>query len=140
MSKKNRQRRAPANRRRRSSRNSASLAIPIVVGLVVLVIIAGAIISIKGRRPATAAAPGSGLVPNATVQPLSTGSIPYPNVRRIPLEEVRSTLETDQAILVDVRSRQSYDKSHAAGAISIPESEIDSHLDELPRDRDLVLY
>jgi rhodanese-related sulfurtransferase len=39
-----------------------------------------------------------------------------------------------------VRSRESYDKPHAAGAIAIPEEEIAARLNELPRDKDVILY
>jgi rhodanese-related sulfurtransferase len=45
-----------------------------------------------------------------------------------------------QAVLVDVRSKASYDKSHAAGAISMPEEEVGARVDELPQDKDIILY
>jgi rhodanese-related sulfurtransferase len=56
------------------------------------------------------------------------------------LEETVPKLEQGKAVLVDVRSRLSYDKAHAAGATSMPEEEIEARLSELPRDQDLVLY
>jgi len=58
----------------------------------------------------------------------------------MPLQEVEAKLEQSQAILVDVRSKQSYDAGHAANAISIPEDEMASRLGELPRDKEIILY
>jgi rhodanese-related sulfurtransferase len=75
-----------------------------------------------------------------TAQAQPTSQIPYPNVPRISLDETKSKLDNGQAVLVDVRSKSSYDKSHAVGAISIPEQEINSRLNELPRDQEIVLY
>ncbi|HSR30850.1 MAG TPA: rhodanese-like domain-containing protein [Anaerolineae bacterium] len=117
-----------------------SLAIPIIVGAVVLVIVAAAIISFERERPASAELPGSDVAQGDTVPPLSTNPIPYPNVPRISVQETQGELDKGQAILVDVRSKTSYDKLHAAGAISIPEEEIEASLDELPRDKTIILY
>lgn len=46
----------------------------------------------------------------------------------------------EQVQLVDVRTREAYDFAHAAGAISLPESELARRASELPTDRTLVLY
>jgi rhodanese-related sulfurtransferase len=61
-------------------------------------------------------------------------------VLRISVEEAKAQIDDGQAVLVDVRSRVFYDESHAAGAISAPETELDAYVDDLPRDRSLVLY
>jgi len=142
MSKKGRQHRSrtPSRRRKQPPRNSASFAIPVVVGLTVLTIIVGTIVLIENRRPAATSQPGYVSASNQTAQPLPTRPIPYPNVPRIFLQEAQDRLEQSQAILVDIRSRASYNKTHAAGAISIPEEEVDARLDELPRDRGWILY
>jgi len=132
-------RRRPTQRSARQQ-NRSSLIIPIVVGIVVVAIIAGAIISLEQGQTASAELPGGGLSGPGTAQPLNTVSIPYPDVPRVSLEDAQDKLAQDQAILVDVRSRASYDESHAAGAISIPEEEITARLDELPRDKDIILY
>jgi rhodanese-related sulfurtransferase len=42
--------------------------------------------------------------------------------------------------LVDVRTREVYELSHATGAISMPESEMVKMVATLPTDRTLVLY
>jgi rhodanese-related sulfurtransferase len=61
-------------------------------------------------------------------------------VPRISIEETQTKLQQGQALLVDVRSRAAYDKEHALGAISMPESEVGSRLGELSPGKDLVLY
>jgi flagellar basal body-associated protein FliL len=129
------QRRSPSRQQKGSS-----LVIPIVVGIVVVAIVVGAILSIEKGQTASAELPGDGLAGGNTAQPLNTNSIPYPDVPRVSLQDAQDKLAQDQAILVDVRSRASYDKSHAAGAVSMPEEEITGRLAELPRDKDIILY
>lgn len=142
MSKKKRQYRstAPSKKRRKRSKNSTSLVIPIVVGLVVVAIIVGAIISIENRRSPAAAGSEGGLGSAANPNPLATQSIPYPDVPRISLQDTQDRLASGKAVLIDVRSKESYDRAHAAGALSIPETEMQARVEELPRDIDLVLY
>jgi hypothetical protein len=132
VSKRNRRRRNSARTRRQQG---SSLLIPIVVGLVVVAMVVGIILSVEGRTPSAA----NSLQDN-TALPLNTGSMPNPDVPRISLEETQTMLEQDQAILIDVRSRDSFEKSHARGAISIPEEEMGARLDELPRDKEIILY
>jgi hypothetical protein len=135
MSKKRkRRRRASSGKRKQSSKSASSLAIPIIVAAVVLVIIVGAVLSIEARRPDTASPEAS------TPQALATSSLPYPDVVRITVEETADKLESGQAVMVDVRSKSSFDTLHAKGALSFPENEIETRLDELPQNVDLVLY
>lgn len=132
------------DRRRRQTRakqqKGPSWVIPAIVGAVVLAVIIGAIIFIEGGQPATAGRPGDNLGSENTAQPLNTRSIPYPDVPRMALQEAQQRLEQGQAVLVDVRDKALYDKSHAAGAISIPEAEMAARLNELPRDQEIILY
>jgi hypothetical protein len=126
-----------SKRRRKKAKNSPSWVIPVIVGAVLMVVAVGALISLAIQE-STAARNASG--PVATSAALGTQPIPNPDVPRVQLEEAAERLEQGQAVLIDVRSRASYDKAHAAGAISIPESEIEARLEELPRDKTLVLY
>jgi hypothetical protein len=127
---------SPSRTQKRRKENVTSLAIPIVVGLVVVAVIVGAILSIENQQPARGDSPAS----VDTAQPLNTESIPFPSVPRISLKDTQDELAQGQAVLVDVRSKSSYDQAHATGAISMPEEEIDARLNELPRDKDLILY
>lgn len=60
----------------------------------------------------------------------------------VELWDAREVLEivSNGGLLVDVRSRASYDKEHIKGAINIPLDELDSHVNELPRDKPIVVY
>ena len=130
----------PSQGQSRQRQPTSSLVIPIVVAAVVLVIIVGVILSLVRGQPASAELPGSRTSQGNTAQPLDTISIPFPDVPRIILEETQSKLEQGQAVLVDVRSKSSYEQRHAAGAISMPEEEIAARLGEMPRDKEIILY
>jgi hypothetical protein len=138
MTKKRRPSRGSASSRKQRNQGGrfASLAIPIVVGVVVVAIILGVIVSAENQQP------NSGDTPPAvdTAQGLATQSIPYPDVPRISLADTQRELSNGQAILVDSRSKSSYDSEHAVGAISMPEEEVNTRLSELPRDKDIILY
>lgn len=136
MSRKKRQnkKRASARKRKRQTQRASSLVIPIIVGVVVVTVIVGTIVSIESRRPVTASVP----MVTAAAQP--TNPIPYPGVPRISIEEAREKLETGQAVVVDVRTKNTYDQAHLPGSISLPEDEIEARLDELPHNKELILY
>jgi 3-mercaptopyruvate sulfurtransferase SseA len=48
------------------------------------------------------------------------------DVPRISVKEAKPALDSGKAIIVDVRSAESYAASHAVGAISIPLTEIEA--------------
>jgi hypothetical protein len=125
-----------SRKQKRQQGNLTSLIIPVVVGLVVVAVIVGVIVSAEDRQLATTSTSPS----VSTVQALNTEAIPFPDVPRITLADTQNELAKGQAVLIDVRSTSSYDSTHAAGAISIPEEEVDARLNELPRDKDLILY
>ena len=128
------------SRRRAQKKKGPSLAIPIIVGVVVVAVVVGAIALLEMGRTGPAAQAGEGPAQGNTAQALNTSSIPYPDVPRVSLEEAQNKMALGQAVLVDVRSKASYDNSHAAGAISIPEEEMGARVDELPQDKDIILY
>lgn len=73
-------------------------------------------------------------------RPLELLAVPLPgDVGLVTPEQV---LAADPATvqLVDVRSREAYDFSHATGAIAMPEAEMVQQASSLPADRTLVLY
>jgi hypothetical protein len=43
-------------------------------------------------------------------------------------------------IIIDVRAKSQYEEGHIAGAISIPESELDARVAELPKDKLVIAY
>ncbi len=137
IKKRSTRRHAPGKRQPRQA-DRAALIIPIVAGLAVLAIVVGVIFSIENRPPI---AGGHNIsVPVTTVQPQPTRQPPFPNVPRISPQTAKERVDAGQAVLIDVRSKQAYDSQHAAGALSFPEEEIEARLQELPRDKDLILY
>jgi phage shock protein E len=58
---------------------------------------------------------------------------------KLPLEEVAKLLKKG-ALLVDVRSKLEAKRGMAPGATNIPLGLLRGHLDELPLDRNIVLY
>ena len=57
-------------------------------------------------------------------------------VPRVTVEEAKSAFEGGEAVIVDVRSVESYATGHAAGAISIPLTEFENNIVNLPLDKD----
>ena len=52
-------------------------------------------------------------------------------VPRITVEEAKAAVDSGQAILVDVRSAESYSQGHAAEAVSIPLENFESNIGSL---------
>ena len=53
------------------------------------------------------------------------------DVSRIEVREAKAAVDSGQAILVDVRSADSYAEGHAAGAVSIPLDNFENNIDKL---------
>jgi len=62
------------------------------------------------------------------------------SVPRISLQEAKSRLDAKTALVVDVRSRDSFAQGHIKGAINVPLDQIDSLLSRLPKEQDIILY
>jgi rhodanese-related sulfurtransferase len=58
----------------------------------------------------------------------------------VDLRALKSLIATDAVLVVDVRPREEYDAGHIVGAISIPLAELDTRIEELPREKTIVLY
>ncbi len=63
-------------------------------------------------------------------------------VERITVDELKDLLDNQaDVVIVDVRSKSSYDHGHIPGAIPMPyPEEIRSRHEELPTDKTLILY
>jgi len=141
MSKKPESRRAASRKAGKKAGGLASYVIPIIVGVVMVALVVGAIVLNEKRSSATAAVQTPDIsVPVVTVAPQPTTSIPFPDVPRITLKETQTLLEEGKALLIDVRGSEAYDQQHATGAILFTEADIETRLNELPRDKQLILY
>jgi hypothetical protein len=63
------------------------------------------------------------------------------DVPRITSEALNSRLRNGESILiVDSRATSQYDNRHISGAVSIPLDQVESRLNELPQDTEIVFY
>jgi 3-mercaptopyruvate sulfurtransferase SseA len=66
---------------------------------------------------------------------------PYPDgARRVTIEEMESMVKEGKAIVIDVRSQDSYDAGHIPGAKLIPSNDIVNRMSELPKDKLIITY
>ena len=66
---------------------------------------------------------------------------PYPDgARRVTIEEMESLVKEGKAVVIDVRSQDSYDAGHIPGAKLIPSGDILNHISELPKDKLIITY
>jgi phage shock protein E len=63
--------------------------------------------------------------------PLTEADVP-----RVPVEDAKSALDNGDAVIVDVRSADAYAEGHITGAISIPLSDIENDIANVPLDKD----
>ena len=77
--------------------------------------------------PTAATQPAPTVIVELTNPPGTEGApLPEANLPRVKVEEARIAVESGQAIIVDVRSAESFAISHIAGAISIPLNQIEA--------------
>jgi hypothetical protein len=101
---------------------------------------AGGVLLVVAATPAFAA-PQNPMKPPQSDAPAAIPAAPtQETARRIPVAEARQALAKGEAVLVDVRSKESYDASHAQGAISLPLSDLGSRAGELPKDKLVITY
>jgi 3-mercaptopyruvate sulfurtransferase SseA len=101
--------------------------------------LAGGLLLMAAALPALAVPQPPNPAPQAAPAPPPAAATEA-TARRIPAAEAREALAKGKAVLVDVRSKQEYDSSHAQGALSIPLTEIDARAGELPKDKLVVTY
>lgn len=65
---------------------------------------------------------------------------PADGVRRVTVSELEGLLANNEAVVIDVRNQASYDVGHIRGSKLIPEAEVVTRTDELPRNKLIVTY
>ena len=58
----------------------------------------------------------------------------------ITLEDLKSRLPDESLLLLDVRPVEEFEHSHLPGAVSIPLDQLSTHIDTLPRDKEIIAY
>lgn len=108
-----------------------------------LFIIGMLLLAACGAEEPTPATVEEAIDTQATAEPSSENQVPISasEVPRISVEELKERLDNgEEIVVVDTRSTSSYDIEHIPGAISMPSTNIESPLDELPLDQEIVLY
>jgi hypothetical protein len=61
---------------------------------------------------------------------------------RMPLDQFKALYDdpAKRPMIIDVRALASYDEGHIAGAISFPEADVDTRVNEIPKDKLVVAY
>jgi len=67
----------------------------------------------------------------------SPGKMAYVNVT---IDEAKRRIETDELMLLDLRTKEEYDSAHIAGALISPFSELSNASEELNRSKKIMLY
>ena len=79
-------------------------------------------------------------VRSSSVTPAPAASVPADGVRRVTVPELKDLLARNEALVVDVRNQASFDMGHIRGAKLIPEAEVATRVDELPKNKLVVTY
>ena len=89
----------------------------------------------------TARKPTATFVPLITPSPTPEGGVPSKvRVPRVSVATAREMADAGEAVLVDVRTKGTFEAAHIAGAISLPSEEIPERIDELPTDMLIIYY
>ena len=62
------------------------------------------------------------------------------SLRLVTVDELREAMREERVIVLDVRPQAEYQAGHLPQAHSIPVSELEARLSELPKDREIVAY
>ena len=62
------------------------------------------------------------------------------DVPRVTVAETKRAMDAGTALIIDVRSRASFQQSHISGAVSAPLTSEETYLVDAPRDALLYLY
>ncbi len=88
------------------------------------------------------AANGSPIAPAAVPTGGAANGTPNADAPRMPLEEFKKLYDdpAKRPLIIDVRSKASYDAGHIKGAISFPFTDVKERESELPKDKLVVAY
>jgi hypothetical protein len=95
----------------------------------------------KGNRAGSSSGTDSTGNSAGSVSSATPGHVaPSDGVKRITTIELRDALAKGTAIVIDVRGDTAYQQNHIKDSISIPLDQVQTRLQELPRDKMIVTY
>jgi hypothetical protein len=79
------------------------------------------------------------LMPTTTVvQSSPTFDIPFPEIQRVALVDAKKAYDAGTALFLDVRDGGTYGSKHISGSINITLADLESRVNELPKDRWII--
>ena len=78
--------------------------------------------------------------PSATATPDAGPLVSSDGMPRITVPELKAKLDAGEAVVFDVRVQEAYAQQHIAGAISMPQDQVEARVAELPTDKLAVFY
>ena len=72
--------------------------------------------------------------------PALAGAAAPAEAPRVTAADVKALVAKKDVVIVDVRTRDAYDQEHVEGAISIPLTELEGRLGELPKNKLIASY
>ncbi len=60
--------------------------------------------------------------------------------KQVRLPEIRKIVENKEALIIDCREEKEYEQGHIIGAINIPLSQFRNRLDEIPKDKPVIVH
>src|SRR5439155_6575232 len=126
---------------------------PIVLGAIIGALVIGLMVVVYlisfNNRPdpltvAIVGSPSATPVPPDNATPTTEGTPPPTEepAPRMTLEDFKKLYDdpSKRPIIIDVRAKETFDAGHIKGAISFPESDLDTRVGELPKDKLVVAY
>ena len=83
------------------------------------------------------AACGSGETAVSESTDLSSGELDLPDT--VDVQTVAEIMNRDDVVLIDVREQSEYDEAHIPGVSLIPLGTIPQHLDDIPKDKTVIV-
>jgi predicted sulfurtransferase len=74
------------------------------------------------------------------ILPQNSQPVQADGARRVTTAELKSMLDNNEAVVIDVRNDAAFNSGHIRGARLIPEAELPNHLSELPTNKLIVTY
>ncbi len=76
----------------------------------------------------------------AIASPTSAGGLSLVNVPKVTVKDAKVALDANNAVFVDVRTKDAFDRSHIPGALSMPESQVSNRFNELDANQWIITY
>lgn len=93
------------------------------------------------QDPAVPQVTATSIVPGGIAPPDAHAQTPEKaGVKRMAVEDLRSKVNRNAVVVIDVRDRGSYEVGHIPGAMHIPMASIETNLSQIPKGRQIVTY